>query len=233
MAVDHSQTYTSPSLKNLPHRMRLKAIFALLDSHIPPHPIDYADFGCSNGFITAMIAERYGLKNANGFDHDPEHVAAAQDAYPAINFASLDLNTAVPSARFDVVTCFETLEHVGQPARALETLVSATRQGGMLFITVPIETGVRGLVKFVPKMSVYRGRYRDDLRELSAAPIGVGYFKALLLNRDLSRFRSEPRLIWHTHFGFDYRIIDAWFRDHGLRCHAENRFTSRLYAVEC
>lgn len=231
MPLDHSQTYKEKSLKNLPHRLRLKAILSLLDARRPSADIRYADFGCSNGYITDIIFRRYAIKSAHGFDYEEDHMAAAREQYPQIEFNTVNLNLPEASGRFDLVTCFETLEHVGDLKNALSHLISSTEKGGLLFVSVPIEIGLRGLAKFIAKSTLYRRRYQSDLTELSHEEIGWRYFFALLLNGDISGFRGN-RERWGTHYGFDFRVVDQYLEDKRIRFSAINRFTSRFYLIE-
>lgn len=231
MALDHSTTYRTKALRHLPHRMRLKSILAMLGARITSGDISFADFGCSNGYITDIIATRFAIQRPHGFDYSEEHAARAREAYPAITFGTADLNSPDAAGQFDLVTCFETLEHVGELENALNHLVSATAPGGLLFISVPVEIGLRGLVKFVAKSVIYRSSYAKHLRELSPDSIGWAYFFALLFYRDISRFRDR-RARWGTHYGFDYRVIDRYLAEKGLNFRAVNRFTSRFYLID-
>jgi SAM-dependent methyltransferase len=53
--------------------------------------------------------------------------------------------------RFDVVVCWDVLEHLPDPGAALDNLVRATRPGGMLVVKVPNVMSGKGLVtKFTP-----------------------------------------------------------------------------------
>lgn len=231
MVVDHSKTYQTKSLRHLPHRMRLKTILSLLDSRVSSGDRSFADFGCSNGYITDIIARRYAIREAHGFDYEEEHAADARKTYPDITFGTANLNDPDPSGSFDLVTCFETLEHVGDLESALTHLLSSTAKGGLLFVSVPVEIGFRGLVKFLAKSVVYRSGYQSHLQELSQGDIGWRYFWSLLLYKDISRFR-EKRTRWGTHYGFDYRVIDRFLAARGLRFSAINRFTSRFYLID-
>ncbi len=231
MPIDHSQTYKKRALRNLPHQLRLKTILSLLDARRLSSDVRYADFGCSNGYITDIIARRYAFKNAHGFDYEEEHMAVAREQYPQITFSTVNLNLPESSGSFHLVTCFETLEHVGDLSNALSHLLSSTQKGGLLFISVPIEIGFRGLTRFMAKSTLYRRRYQSDLNELSGDRIGLKYFWALLLNKDISRFR-EKRQRWGTHYGFDYRVVDRLFRERNVQYSAINRFASRFYFIE-
>lgn len=70
--VDHSLTYRR-GLRNLPHRRRLRAIVAALTRGGAPRVEGFADVGCSNGYVTAILRERLAPARTVGFDHVEEH----------------------------------------------------------------------------------------------------------------------------------------------------------------
>lgn len=229
--VDHSLTYTRRSLRNLPHRQRLRRLFSIMDalrsSKFLNTEVLYADVGCSNGYLTDLIARRYKFSDAHGFDHDWVNLRTAAKLYPLVRFDYIDLNSEQRLGTFDFVTCFETLEHVGRLETAVDNLLHMVRPGGHLLITVPIEVGFWGTLKFLVKT----GLYRDSLEELPHEKIGRVYLLSLLFGRDLSRFRDE-RQGWGTHFGFDYRLIDRHLARCGIDFTARNVFTTRYYTVQ-
>jgi SAM-dependent methyltransferase len=226
--VDHSLTYTSGGLKNIPHVARLRTILSMLDAEAPLSGASYADVGCSNGYVTSIVSERIGAAETVGFDHSEQQLAAARERHPDLEFRPIDLNLPPASPRrFDLVTCFEVLEHVGHLGNALDNLVAMTRPGGLLLVSVPIEVGVRGTAKFLAKTLIYR--YRLD--ELPPGPnLGMRYLAALLGGRRMSAFR-DARDGWGTHFGFDYRDVDDHLRSLSLPARTRNSVTTRFYAV--
>ncbi|MFQ5512626.1 MAG: class I SAM-dependent methyltransferase [Candidatus Krumholzibacteriia bacterium] len=231
MGIDHSATYRDRSLKNLVHRHRLRTILSVLRNEVDLEGRTYADVGCSNGYVTALVNDRFKPALACGYDHDRENLAAARASHPHLTFDTIDLNGASPVPRtYDVVTCFEVLEHVGSLRNALSTLLEMTAPaGGVLFLTVPIESGWRGAVKFLVKTALYRYRLDELPRQKH---LYLEYVGRLVANRRMSRFRDR-RHGWGTHFGFDYREIDDFLRSTGRSFEASNRGMSRFYLVRC
>ena len=121
MGVDHSKTYTELKLRNIPHVLRKRMLIREV-SKLPKHTALYGDFGCSNGYLTNAIAEILSAKSSRGFDHS-DNIEIARSVYPHIDFDHLDLNkVSTFDQKFGVVTCFETLEHVGNIQNALKTI---------------------------------------------------------------------------------------------------------------
>lgn len=225
--TDHSLTYRS-GLRNLPHRRRLRAIVAALTRD--GAPASFADVGCSNGYVTALIRDALRPARTIGFDHVEEHLERGRREHPAIEFRSIDLNRPLPAGHetFALVTCFETLEHVGNLEQAIADLIALTEPGGTLFITVPIESGPRGLAKFLIKV----GLFRYTLDELPPRRHRfMGYLGALVSNRSIASFR-DTRKGWGTHFGFEWRNVERILTAKGLRFDAQSDFTTRFVRVK-
>ncbi|PUZ28118.1 hypothetical protein DCC81_01145 [Chitinophaga parva] len=230
MPVDHSLTYKKKSLKSLPHRYRLKVIFGQLDRFSIKDDL-FADVGCSNGFITNLITKKYAVKKPVGLEYVEEHVLAARKSYPHIRFDQINLNNDLPvkfKCQFDVITCFETLEHVGNLPQAISNLIEMGKSDARILITVPIEIGPWGITKYLLKRNVYKGYTLQELGVVKSR----NYFSDLLRGKDISVYRDPSRPGWGTHFGFDYRRIDKLLADKNISFKAKNHFTTRFYAIK-
>lgn len=225
--VDHSLTYRVRTVRNLPHRVRLRAIEGLIRTLDLPQGPKYADFGCGGGYVTEHVRRLIAAREAYGFDTVEEQCQAGRASYPGIQFERFDLVHAHDSpVRCDLVTCFETLEHVGCLDRAVANLLSAAAPGGTLLISVPIEIGPIGLAKFALKLA-----YGYNLSELPSMPgLLRRYLWALLTGARISRFRDDrPR--WAGHFGFDHRDLDDLLSQAEFEVRRWNSFTTRFYVV--
>ena len=229
MPYDHSINYRRKSIKSLPHRIRLKNILLYLEKEVNFTNKTYCDVGCSNGYITALINAKFKPAECHGLDHSEGHVNEGRINYPDICFNTIDLNHDQQSFKqYDIVSCFETLEHVGNLDKALENLLNITKKEGFLFIVVPIEIGFQGLVRFVIKTSFFK----YNLNELSQEEhLYRSYFLTLLRGGRISRFRDK-RQGWGTHFGFDYRDIDDYLRTAEVEYRAENKCGARYYFIK-
>lgn len=141
-----------------------------------------------------------------GFDHSTELLAAARlrNLRNAI-FEYVDLNEPPlrTKHRFDIVTCFETLEHVGKLNNAIDTLLNSCKAGGTLIISVPNELGLPGLLKYLARKIFRRRPYDGFFHEQSE----VRYVWHLITGRSISLFRSRDTDHWGAHLGFDWRLV--------------------------
>lgn len=101
------------------------------------------DIACGGGFGSVMLAHA----NASavvGVDADTDTIQRNRDEWKADNLTfhagrieELDAFAAEP---FDLISCFETLEHVKDPDAALASLKGVLKEGGTLVGSVPGES---------------------------------------------------------------------------------------------
>ena len=197
--LDHSAIYKSGRILHWHHRARLRQIIWEVSRFQDASSV--ADIGCSNGYVTNLLSEVC-RGDVYGFDRFRKVVDSARSTYPHIDFQRADLkDRQIQWGRvFELVCCFETLEHVGDLHSALENIFAAVQDGGTLIVTVPVEIGFWGLAKYCVKSLI--GYPMDEI------DVGRGeYFLALLMDRDISKFRGEANG-WETHYGFDWRVLE-------------------------
>lgn len=99
---------------------------------------DVLDAGCGVGWGSCLLAAA-GASSVTGVDIHPQALENARErADGAAEFVQGDL-AALPfdDDRFDVVVCFEAIEHVPDPERALDELRRVLRPDGLLLISSP------------------------------------------------------------------------------------------------
>jgi SAM-dependent methyltransferase len=96
------------------------------------------DAGCGVGYGTAMLA-RAGALQAFGVDIDADAIGDAQaDFGDVATFSVADLHALpFPNAGFTLVTCFEAIEHVADPERAIHELHRVLADDGLLLLSSP------------------------------------------------------------------------------------------------
>lgn len=133
-----------------------------------PGAKDFCEVGCGTGFVLAGLeASRPGL-NLTGLEYYPEalpHAAArlTRTRLLAGNICSLPFR-----AEFDVVGCFDVLEHIPDDGLALTNLAAGLRPGGTLILTVPQHPG---LWSVADEIGHHQRRYtrRELLAKVAAA----------------------------------------------------------------
>lgn len=99
---------------------------------------DVLDCACGVGWGTFLLANG-GAKSVVGVDLSPNAIATARVFYSADNtkFIQGVLGEINLRANFDVITSFETLEHVDEPIAFLKSLRKYLKPDGLLMLTTP------------------------------------------------------------------------------------------------
>jgi 2-polyprenyl-3-methyl-5-hydroxy-6-metoxy-1,4-benzoquinol methylase len=205
MAIDHSTTYRHFSLRNIPHIARLRSIEKAVEK-FQQHSVDrYYDVGCSNGYITHRVAKLLSAKKVTGWDHSEENLRNAAEQYPDYEFEYINLNVHRQiTTTADFVTCFETIEHVGDIQAAIDNIDQMTSEKGIILYTVPIESGYLGSLKYLLKTKIFGYTLDEVTQDRNKSK---QYEKSLFRGEDISIYRDD-RDGWGTHFGFDYRSLE-------------------------
>jgi len=93
------------------------------------------DLGCSSGsFLKAMKAPDWRLF---GIEMSADAAQKAHTCSGGQIFNGDLLDADFPDESFDVVTCFDVLEHVYQPRKVMERIWCWLKPGGILYLAVP------------------------------------------------------------------------------------------------
>jgi SAM-dependent methyltransferase len=124
------------------------------------------DLGCGSGALLERIGKAFPDARLIGIDMEPVALAIAKRRLPSAQFERADLDAdgfiATSPERADAVVCSEVLEHLAEPARALQLARELLRPGGRLVVTVPA-----GAMNDFDRAIGHRKHYRlVELREL-------------------------------------------------------------------
>jgi SAM-dependent methyltransferase len=86
----------------------------------------------------------------------------------------------LPSNSFDCTICWDVLEHLRFPERAMDNLVRATKAGGLIVFAVPNRNSIKGLMtRFTPHL-LHVWIYRYIFKENEAGTADSGPFPTYL-----------------------------------------------------
>jgi len=218
--IVHERSYQSCGISSLIHRARLRKVVDVMRSVIRPETRTIADFGCSNGFLFSVLQQyipRVQSIRLFGYDHSRELLEAAMSKnLENATFDYVDLNARLrsPNRQFDVVTCFETLEHVGNLRNALENLLASCKSRGAVVLSVPNEIGIPGLIKYLGRKAARRNPYGAFFENKSE----FRYFWYLITGQSIATFRTADVDGWGPHLGFDWRTVQGYL-EKSSACH--------------
>lgn len=147
------------------------------------------DLFCGNGYGTQHLAERTGARLV-GIDGCEEAIDVARERYAGthIDYEALHFPFALPSARFDFATCFESIEHVDDAPKLLAMIAGSLRPGGLLFLSTPNEAALPLRENAAFFGFHHRHFEREELLELAAEH---GLALRLELGQDVYRSRGR------------------------------------------
>ncbi|HXC51656.1 MAG TPA: class I SAM-dependent methyltransferase [Candidatus Limnocylindrales bacterium] len=98
------------------------------------------DAGCGEGFGTQLLAAD--ASSVTGVDYSEDAIRECRRLWtagrPNLTFEQVDLaHPAAFSDRFDVVLCFQVIEHIHDPLPFLHALADRLAPGGTLVVTTP------------------------------------------------------------------------------------------------
>lgn len=102
-----------------------------------PEAESFCEMGCGTGFVLEGLARAQPHLKLTGIDRYPQGLMYAAKRLPGVNLHQGDVLAASSLGPFDVVGCFDVLEHIPDDQRAVQELARAVRPGGGLVLTVP------------------------------------------------------------------------------------------------
>jgi 2-polyprenyl-3-methyl-5-hydroxy-6-metoxy-1,4-benzoquinol methylase len=168
------------------------------------------DVGCAYGYGVSVLRSLGYL--CNGTDISKYSLLHAQRTNSSADFAIGDIQTGLPFklGAFDLVTCFEVLEHVRDPMKAAMNMLDVCKD--VMICTTPnraVEKPVKSLVRDFDQTHISTRTPREwekDLRKhVHDATIRVESFydSNLLISKKLLFFRSFKV----PYIGLDTRIL--------------------------
>jgi 2-polyprenyl-3-methyl-5-hydroxy-6-metoxy-1,4-benzoquinol methylase len=101
-------------------------------------PQTFLDAGCGEGFVADLLLRKMPGLELTGFDFNPDAVEIARAKNPTATFITASIfDLPYDDSSFDVVGCFEVLEHLPDPRLALKELTRVARNA--VIISVPHE----------------------------------------------------------------------------------------------
>lgn len=138
------------------------------------------DLGCGEGYLTNIFREK--CSTIIGVDYCETAVAKARERYGLdcrhMSCTALDF----PSASFDVVTCFELLEHLTrlQAKRTVMETLRVLKPGGRLVGSTPLRQGGEGIYATYSHIHEYDAQeLRALLQPFAQVEITGNYFLAV------------------------------------------------------
>jgi 2-polyprenyl-3-methyl-5-hydroxy-6-metoxy-1,4-benzoquinol methylase len=209
-----NQIYSKSRLVSFSHRRRFQVGVDLVAPLAAGKRI--LDFGCGDAsFIHALLAADCAPLEVIGAEISQallEDCSRSFSGRTDVRFVHVErLSELVVQTPIDLIVCMEVLEHAVEPESMLDEMYSLLREGGLVIISVPVETGPVLLLKQAVRIAAGRrgiGDYRWTSRYSFAE-----YWKSMFAGSSQHMLRpvhrpsgSHPH---HCHKGFNWRYLQS------------------------
>lgn len=144
------------------------------------------DIACGEGYGCQLLSN-HALK-VTGVDIDPSTIIRAKQQYSnsKINFLDGSIEAIpCPDKSFDLVTCFETLEHISGQEQALKEIRRVLKPGGVLLISTPEKANYSDKTGYRNPFHA-KELYENEFRELLAGFFAfTGFYKQQSIHASL------------------------------------------------
>ncbi len=192
-------------LTRLAHRSRYSTVLDIIRGVQYTRALDY---GCGDGWLLKMAYEQNLVKEGLGVDIEPLMLSTCRETFagiPGFEFCQPhEISQKISLNSCDLILCTETLEHVEEPERVLQQILTYSKSDAQLVVSVPIEIGPSLLFK---QLGRYFANRKGDYGYERYTPSEL--FSASIL-WDATSFPSthSQKAPIRSHKGFDYRKID-------------------------
>ena len=95
-----------------------------------------ADISAGTGMLLKILSSHNPEKKYVGYDFSEASIQLCKEKYPNIPFEVSNIFDAV-TAKFDLVLCISTLEHLEYPEKAIQNMLTMLNPNGYLYVVVP------------------------------------------------------------------------------------------------
>lgn len=159
------------------HKKRFKEVLDLIE----PKRVRYLDVGCNGGLLMAKVAEKLEAVEIFGLDVSKESIEYVKNKYPKFMVQVADC-TSLPFTDdfFDLITCFEVLEHLEDPLKAIAEIKRCLKKRGEAILLIPTNSLLfRFIWYFWTRFGRGRVWYKKHINRIKASEL-----KKILENMD-------------------------------------------------
>jgi ubiquinone/menaquinone biosynthesis C-methylase UbiE len=171
----------------------------------------YLDIGCSNGKVATWIAKKIKTSDIHGID-----IANIEDARKnKIKAVFLDLNEdkkfPYKDNYFDIITCFDTLEHIYNTDHCIREIKRVLKNDGYAIIIVPRTDSLLNIILLILGYQMMSGSCSLERN--------YGNFSDNRISAHMAHFTKKDLIKMFEYHGFEIEnyteasTIGAWFGD--------------------
>ena len=161
-----------------------------------PQVRDFLEIGCGTGFVLSGIEKAFPDMRLTGCEVYANGLKNASSRLKRTNLIQMDARAMPFEKEFDLVGCFDTLEHIEEDEAVLAQINKVLRPGGGVILTVPQHPA---LWSYVDEYSCHVRRYtrKELIQKMNAAGFTVkrctSFVSLLLPLMLMSRVGNAPK----------------------------------------
>lgn len=181
-------------LRRYSHQRRIAMSLSFIDRYLPKNG-SILDFGCADGYMLGQLGPLRPDCKATGFEPYPDADTPTCGVKIYHDYDRL----LADGGKFDIVTCFEVLEHLSYKGReaVIGNITKLLKPGGILLMSVPVEYGIAGLAKGIIR--------RLTIKKLAPQYTAANLFRTLFA-LPVPGWRDGDGYL--DHIGFYYRDLE-------------------------
>lgn len=156
--------------------------------------LNILDVGCASGLMTNKIAQIYPNSKVTGIDIYDTGIKFAKKKYKHLNFVVCDVHKLpFPNNYFDLIVCYETIEHVIDPFQVFKELQRVAKKDASIIIAMDSGNLLFRIVWFFwenTKGRVWKGAHLHPFNHKQLEKL-IKKIKFNKIEKKFSHFRME------------------------------------------
>ncbi len=194
-------------LKRFSHTKRFIEASKLLNEFKFNSEMSLIDYGSGNGFFLKFLLDEKFKLNLNAYEPVKKQLKEMDELFKNYNIRNVQIYDDLKKInnKFDIITCFETLEHFNaeNQKKILLQIRSLLKTNGVIILSVPIEVYISGFIKIILRIIM---KQKHDGTKIS------NIFKTLF-GLKINRNKISDKEYIESHIGFYYFDLIKILRD--------------------
>jgi SAM-dependent methyltransferase len=155
------------------------------------------EVGCGTGYVLSGLKKNKNIK-LTGSEIYLDGLKFAKENNPGVEFFQVDICKVSFQNKYDIIGCFDVLEHIERDDAALKNIHASLKKDGLFLVSVP---AYMFLWSFMDEINKHKRRYskKEIISKVKAAGFSIQYcssfvfalFPLILMNRIFNRKKNH------------------------------------------